>query len=305
MAPHVRTATRLFCAVLGAAAAAGFAATADAATYAYKLYDGGPGYTGPFAGTGTVYELTKSLAFDTAAAGSTVNLKPDKGDYVDERMTFGGGIRPTMTATAGALHVWQDIAPAYGGLGVGNAFATGHDEVDGTDILRLSFDAPLYLRGVGTLFVDIHEEENFTSSAPKHEEEGQARQVPHRQGEQRAEGRPDQLQPPAAAQHRARQPDALRQHDLPAGGGRRTLADRDHEGRQHHAARLLRLGVRIPAGAGSQDFYLSALIVNAPVPGKVRRALEDNQMTRRLARVTARRFAEASSSSTRWSAQAR
>jgi hypothetical protein len=273
MAPHVRTAARLLCAAtLGFAAVSGAAGTAGAATYAYKLYDGGPGYTGPFAGPGTVYDLTKSLAFDTAAAGSTANLKPEKGDYVAERMTFGGGARPTLTATAGAMHVWQDIAPAYGGLGVGNAFLeSGHDEVDGTDILRLSFDAPLHLRGVGTLFVDVHEEENFTSttssssSKPKKKaKRGKSRIV--KANTVRKGGRVNFTRNPPRSIVR----DNLSLYDSMTfllavdGGPWRTVSMKDAN------SMLLDFYGSVfefKQASGSQDFYLSAMIVNAPVPG--------------------------------------
>jgi hypothetical protein len=269
MTPHVRTAARILCATALGVSALGFAVDARAATFAYKLYDGGSGYTGPFAGPGTVYDLTKSLAMDTAATGSTVNLKPEKGDYVAERIVYGGSNgRPAMTATAGTMHVWQDIAPTFGGLGVGHAFvASGHDEVDGADVLRLSFDGPLQLRGVATLFVDNHEESNFTASAPKPGKKakrvkGRIVKVKTARGWTRMFK--SSIPPRSIVRDNLKLYDSMSFLLAVDGGPWQTVKFTDSN---NMLLNFYGSVFEFKQASGSEDFYLSALMVNAPIPG--------------------------------------
>jgi hypothetical protein len=146
--------------ISGVAAAALFALLAapqaDAATYTYKFYGGGTGYTGSFSGAGTVYSQTTGLPIDTAQAGSSTDLKSDA-DYVASTIVFGGGSRPTLTATAGSNLAWLDATPTFGGLGVATSSTSfGDDQINGSEILRLQFGSVVTLTGIATLFDRQH-----------------------------------------------------------------------------------------------------------------------------------------------------
>jgi hypothetical protein len=124
-----------------------FAAPADAVTFA-KFYSGGAGYAGPFNGAGTVYDATKGLATHCPTGGCP------GGDVVGDPLVF-PGLGITGTATPGS--VWDDLAPVFGGLGVGTGTPSDTDQIAGTDILTLAFGSPVKLTGVGTLFHSQHE----------------------------------------------------------------------------------------------------------------------------------------------------
>lgn len=129
---------------------------AHAAPITYKFYGGTTGYSGVFNGAGTVYKQTESLSTDTAQPGSSTDLKSDA-DYVASTIVYGGGGRPTVTATAGQNLVWQDVAPNFGGLGVATSRTDlGDDQINGSEILRLEFSSVVTLTGIATLFSTGH-----------------------------------------------------------------------------------------------------------------------------------------------------
>ena len=130
-----------------------FASPADAVTYA-KFYKGiAPGsvYSGPYSGAGTVYDATKSLATDCPTTPSGCGT----GDRLSDPMIWSGlGI----TATApGTNNVWNDLTPNFGGLGAGlTSQGSDADQIEGTDVLKISFSSLVKLTGVGTLFDGSH-----------------------------------------------------------------------------------------------------------------------------------------------------
>jgi hypothetical protein len=73
----------------------------------------------------------------------------------------------TATSAGGALNVWGDFQPAFGGLGLQTASGpagTGDDQIEGTGILRLHFASAVTLTGVATLFDLPHDD--FGSGNP-------------------------------------------------------------------------------------------------------------------------------------------
>lgn len=126
------------------------ATPAGAVTYA-KFYNGSTSYSGPFSGTGTVYDATKSLTTDCpGGAGSC------PGDVIGDPLTFSVG--PGITATSPTSSVWDDLTPDYGGLGVGPGSPSDADQIASAagDVLTLTFDSEVRLTGVGTLFASGH-----------------------------------------------------------------------------------------------------------------------------------------------------
>ncbi|MFO1091584.1 MAG: hypothetical protein U1E46_18565 [Hyphomicrobiales bacterium] len=141
-------------ALTGAAAIIGLivgSGAANAATSTYKFYNGTTGYTGAFNGVGTVYDATKASATDTRVSGTT-DIDPGTDDIATS-ITYGGGTKPSVTATAGNNLVWQDLAPNFGGLGVGTTSTNlGDDQINGAEILTMTFSEAVTLLGVATLF---------------------------------------------------------------------------------------------------------------------------------------------------------
>ena len=123
-------------------------APAGAATINYaKFYNGGTGYSGPFAGAGTVYDNTKALTTNCPSAGSCSS------DYVASSISFvSGGI----SASASPTSVWDDLTPNFGGLGVGTGSPSDTDQIGGTDVLTINFLSNVKLTGIGTLFDTGH-----------------------------------------------------------------------------------------------------------------------------------------------------
>lgn len=147
-------------AVLLSGLVSAFALPAAAAPAYYKFYDGGAGYSGPYSGAGTVYDLTKGLSINcpTSAPGCGAS------DVFGNPLTFAGGAGTlTAMATAGLAgstgqRVWDDIAPDFGGLGV-DSLGVGdgsEDQISGAEVLKLSFANQVTLTGVATLFVSAH-----------------------------------------------------------------------------------------------------------------------------------------------------
>ena len=132
-----------------------FGSTAEAATV--KFYNGGTGYSGDFSGAGTVYSATEGLLTTCPTSGSCSS------DNIQTSETFnlGGGL--SLTATASDAHVtgvkaWDDLSPNFGGMGVGTGNTGGDqdDNINGTNILTLTFSSPITLTGVATLFASAH-----------------------------------------------------------------------------------------------------------------------------------------------------
>ena len=146
----------VFAAAVLAASAMTFGSSANAATV--KLYDGGTGYTGSFSGAGTVYNATKGLSTNCATSGSCTS------DNIQTSLTFdlAGGLVLTATASDANVRgekVWDDLSPNFGGLGVGTGPTSGGDQddnINGTNILTLTFSSPITLTGVATLFDSGH-----------------------------------------------------------------------------------------------------------------------------------------------------
>jgi LPXTG-motif cell wall-anchored protein len=115
-----------------------------------KFYTGTTGYSGDFSGAGTVYNATESLSTNCPSTGSCTV------DNLQTTQTYTG---LTLTAhTNGTLNVWDDLTPHFGGLGVGSG-TTGsdtNDNINGTNVLTLTFVSSVNLTGVGTLFDPAH-----------------------------------------------------------------------------------------------------------------------------------------------------
>jgi hypothetical protein len=122
------------------------ASDAEATTLYAKFYTGTTGYTGDFSGPGTVYNATELLSTNCPATGSCAT------DNLQTPQTYTG---LTITANAnGTLKVWDDLTPNFGGLGVGSGTTGGdtNDNVNGTNVLTLTFASKVNLTGVATLF---------------------------------------------------------------------------------------------------------------------------------------------------------
>jgi len=132
-----------------------FGSSAEAATV--KFYNGGTGYSGDFSGAGTVYNATEGLSTTCPTTGSC------SVDNIQTTETFNlaGGL--SLTATASDTNVtgvkaWDDLTPNFGGMGVGTGNTGGDqdDNINGTNILKLTFSSPITLTGVATLFDSAH-----------------------------------------------------------------------------------------------------------------------------------------------------
>lgn len=132
--------------------AIGSAAQADTV----KFYNGGDTYTGAFSGAGSVYAVTSGAATDcpVGSPGCTLGGAPD---ILSASQTF---LVPTIiTATANlGQNVWNDLSPPFAGLGVGLASqGNDADQILGTDVLTIHFNALVTLTGVATLFEPGHD----------------------------------------------------------------------------------------------------------------------------------------------------
>jgi hypothetical protein len=134
------------------------ASPAAAATVFAKFYTGTTGYTGPFSGSGTVYSNTAGAATTCPSTGSCSS------DNLNTTLSF---TTKGITATANTGNeVWDDLAPNFGGLGVGTG-TTGSDtddNINGSNVLTLTFASKVTLTGVGTLFDPAHG--TFGSGSP-------------------------------------------------------------------------------------------------------------------------------------------
>jgi hypothetical protein len=137
------------CAVIASACLLGLTASANAASYKFFGGTTDNGYTGAYSGAGSVYQT-----MDTAATNCPTNVAgacatTDKAGTPG--LTFAGGL--TASTTGAGLYVLEDTAPAYGGLGV---YGDGDDQINGTNVLTLTFDRAVMLTGVSTLFASGH-----------------------------------------------------------------------------------------------------------------------------------------------------
>jgi hypothetical protein len=147
-----------------------FGSSAGAGTLDFaKFYTGTTAYglespLPPFSGANTVYADTKSLATNCP------NGSPGCGaaDILNTSLVFSGfqgGVSITATvnsipAASGINKVWDDLAPNFGGLGVGTGSPSNSDSIAGfgtsADVLTLKFSTAVTLTGIGTLFDNPH-----------------------------------------------------------------------------------------------------------------------------------------------------
>jgi hypothetical protein len=130
-----------------------FGSPAGAATVYDTFYSGGSGYTGPYSGASgpaTVYSSTKSMS-TTCPTG---NPGCGSADILGTSLGFTGGLTATVNGPSPPNQVWDDLQPHFGGLGVGTG--SNDDNINGSDILKLTFSTSVTLTGVGTLFTDGH-----------------------------------------------------------------------------------------------------------------------------------------------------
>ena len=129
---------------------------ASAATF-IKFYNGSgspTAPTGPFTGAGTVYNDTKALATNCPTGSGP----PCGNDVLSTTMTFQGASAAGLTASVNNYQVWDDLSPNYGGLGVGTGSSGSDtdDQINGGNILTLTFTNKITLKGVATLFDTNH-----------------------------------------------------------------------------------------------------------------------------------------------------
>jgi hypothetical protein len=129
-----------------------FGSPAEANTFV-KFYTGTTGYAGNYSGSGTVYNDTKSLS---TACPSTGSCTSGGGDNIQTTLSFTSfGLTASANST---LKAWDDLSPNFGGMGVGSG-STGSDtddNINGTNILTLTFTSTIDLIGVATLFDSGH-----------------------------------------------------------------------------------------------------------------------------------------------------
>lgn len=151
----MKTTTLAIAAAILAASPMAFSSSTKAATV--KFYNGGTGYTGDFS-TGTAYDATKGASTNCPTTGSCT------ADNIQTSLTFdlAGGLVLATTASdanvVGGVKVWDDLSPNFGGLGVGTGSRGDdqNDNINGTNILTLTFSSPITLTGVATLFDSGH-----------------------------------------------------------------------------------------------------------------------------------------------------
>ena len=97
-----------------------------------------------------MHATTAGLATDCPSGG----CPPPGNDLITPSQTF----QSTITATAGSQNVWNDLSPAYAGLGVGLVEqGSDADQIFGGDILTITFNSAVQLTGIETLFAAGHD----------------------------------------------------------------------------------------------------------------------------------------------------
>src|SRR5471030_1155975 len=142
-----------------------FGSSADATTYVKFYTDAGNthGYGNAgddFSGAGTLY-----ANMTTPGSGATVTPTtcPTVGSCTADNFAtpqifnLAGGLVLTVTANTG-MSVWNDLSPNFGGIGVGtgSSGADTNDQINGTNVLTLTFSKAINLTGVATLFDGAH-----------------------------------------------------------------------------------------------------------------------------------------------------
>jgi hypothetical protein len=150
-----------------------FGSSAEATTFVKFYTDAGNthGYGNAgdaFSGVGTVYyNMTTPGSGATATptacptAGSCTSAGGD--NFTSPQIfNLAGGLVLTVTASdpnVANVKVWNDLTPNFGGIGVGTGDTSGGDRVDqinGTNLLTLTFSSAITLKGVATLFDGAH-----------------------------------------------------------------------------------------------------------------------------------------------------
>lgn len=142
-----------------------FGSSADATTYVKFYTDAGNthGYGNAgdaFSGAGTLYY---NMTTPGSGATATPTTCPTAGSCTADNFTspqifnLAGGLQLTVTANTG-MKVWNDLAPNFGGIGVGtgSSGADTNDQINGTNVLTLTFSSSVHLTGVATLFDGAH-----------------------------------------------------------------------------------------------------------------------------------------------------
>ena len=143
--------TRHFRFILAVALLAATGSAAQADSYV-KFYGDNHNYSGAFS-SGAVYNTLLGTGTATCGAGST-NCTVTSGDIISGTVVFTG----TGITASSAGSVWWDLAPPYGGLGVGTGSGSANSQDDQlnqentAEILHLHFNTQVTLTGVATLF---------------------------------------------------------------------------------------------------------------------------------------------------------
>ncbi len=147
-----------------------FGSSAEASTFVKFYTDAGNthGYGNAgddFSGPGTLYS---SMTTPGSGATATPTTCPTAGSCSADNFTspqifnLAGGVVLTVTASdvnVASIKVWNDLAPNFAGIGVGTGNSTGNDRVDqinGSNVLTLTFSTSVHLTGVATLFDGAH-----------------------------------------------------------------------------------------------------------------------------------------------------
>ncbi len=150
-----------------------FGSSAEASTFVKFYTDAGNthGYGNAgddFSGAGTLYS---SMTTPGSGATATPTSCPTAGSCTSaggdnftspQIFNLAGGVVLTVTASdvnVAGVKVWNDLSPNFAGIGVGTGASTGNDRVDqinGTNVLTLTFSTSVHLTGVATLFDGAH-----------------------------------------------------------------------------------------------------------------------------------------------------
>jgi hypothetical protein len=141
-----------------------FGSSADATTYVKFYTDAGN--THGYGNAGDAFSGAGTLYYNMTTPGSatvTPTTCPTAGSCTADNFTspqifnLAGGLQLTVTANTG-MKVWNDLAPNFGGIGVGtgSSGADTNDQINGTNVLTLTFSSSVHLTGVATLFDAAH-----------------------------------------------------------------------------------------------------------------------------------------------------
>jgi hypothetical protein len=138
-----------------------FGSSAKADTFVKFYTDAGNthGYAGEdFSSPGTLYaDMTSGTGtYVATACPSSGSCTSALGDNIQTTLSF-NSLGLVASASTG-MKVWDDLAPNFGGLGVGTGSSgiDTNDQINGTNVLTLTFSSPIILTGVATLFDAAH-----------------------------------------------------------------------------------------------------------------------------------------------------